>query len=572
MLNSLTLNGSGRALWVRSATVLATATALAVSAAYGYQQRGAVLGDARVTVTLTTQRATFATTLGLATAGASLAATRQVNGGAVLGTSTVVGLAAVYRLVPAHYTATAAATAMPIILGVLGDAEGLATATGIAAAHKVQFLVGSVLAAATGSADGGVTRYATLTANLATLDYTRAETTLARAGDNPWNDGGSWDDGWQWADATVWQHEGFVPGAEALVTVTVVDILTEIIATVGPYGFSQSYVPAMRANLRQAGGGSALSQATGVVAPTLTTQVTVTGATEATGQVTGVRTVPTAATLTTAGAQSWLAVWRRQAARSASLAVGTAAPLVGDHHQAGRCLGSGVCAADATAGDFYPATTLAMGASSALALLAYQDHAAAVVEDGAASAVSLTADWAHNYQVFAAALAGADVVGAATASLYWQAAALAFLGAGGQGTAWVDQAGRSEAQTTATGSAFPSSDYQATVAAILGALGWTAANPVARWATNDATALATGSATPADQYDADLVDIALATGSATPADQYYADLVGTALVTGWAVSTSLADTPATECRTLRAVAEPRVIQVPFDDRLLRVIC
>lgn len=215
MLNSLTLNGSGRALWVRSAAVLATATALAVSATYGYQQRGAVLGDARVTVTLVTQRAAFGTTFGQATAGALLTATKRVRG-QVTGSATTFGLAAVYRLVPVSCYAAATATAVPILAGELGLVAGVAAATADVEAVRVQFLAASALTAATGEAAGDVIRYATLMAPLAGSQYTRAETTLALASDNPWNNGGSWDDGWQWSDTTVWRHEGFVPLANAL--------------------------------------------------------------------------------------------------------------------------------------------------------------------------------------------------------------------------------------------------------------------------------------------------------------------------------------------------------------------
>lgn len=508
MLNSLTLNGSGRALWVRSATVLATATALAVAATYGYQQRGEVLGDARVTVTLVTQRATFGTTFGQATAGALLAATKRV-GGQVTGSATTFGLAAVYRLVPVSCYATATAMAVPILAGELGLVAGVAAATADVEAVRVQFLAASALTAATGAAAGDVIRYATLMAPLAGSQYARAETTLALVADNPWNNGGSWDDGWQWSDTTVWRHEGFVPLANALVTVTFDNLLTDIIATVGPYGFSQSYVPSMRAFVRQSARSSAPSLTLGVLTPTLTTWGTVTATAGATGQTTAVRTIPTAATHATADTLSWVTAWRRYAATAFGVSEATGEPVTGDHNQAGRSLGNGGCVSTATPGNFYPAGVAATSGSTALAVPASKNHAARVLESGIASGVLLRADWAHNYQVTAAALAGALVSGAATAT--------------------GEYVGAFTTTLTASGLAIPSAQIPA---------GFVAAAGVT------------------SRVDADAL--------------LYATLSSSSTATGTAFALSMADVPATPERVLVAIADARSGSALMDDRVMRV--
>jgi hypothetical protein len=549
MLNSVTLNGSGRALWVRLATATALAASTAVSATYSYQQRATVGASAGITATLVAKKNSYATAYASATGIGAPYVVRVVNSGPVMATATATGLAIRPTLVQGQASATAGAVSFPVLVGAIGSANAVATATIYSpVAIRGKPAVSAASAEVTATATGVPARYGQLSVSLAGILYTRAETTLALVADNLWNAGGSWDDGWQWNDATIWRHEGFVPGATATGTVSLDDDL--IVRWIRDGAFSSGRAESISAHPTQGqfSRGSALSSVTGAVAPTLTFKVAATGVGGVIPQVTAARVVPTAvqATITT---QAWISVFQRHVASATALAEAVGTRPAPDYHQAGSSLGNGSCTVQARPADLYYGMTLATGTCTTLPLGVRQGYAASVLESGLAGVDLVRANWSYQYRATAAAIA-------------WVAA-----------------------------SATPRSGVYATTQASFLTTGQVLAS-VFRRTTGTATAAVLGVATPANQYRATTLTqagavaqgvaivarlgqapaAATATGGATPADQYYADLVATVQVTGRTVATTLADTPAAECRILRAVAEPRVIRVPFDDRLLRVTC
>lgn len=619
MFNRYPLNLSGRALWVRSATALATAAALAVAPAYGYQQFGVVTGDARVTVSLlTVNRTQAATALGLATAGGSIAPT-FLAAGSCTAQGTATGIARLRSALWGTTTATATAYGSAVFGNAIGDvycvarpvvatpSGGLNTPSGTlngpagsyetwiggagamayAAAARGQFLTATVLAEATGDAAGDITRYATLTDNLASIQYTRAETTLARAEDNPWNDGGSWDDGWQWFDTTVWRHEGFVPRADASVTVLFDDSLTTIIATIGPYNLGQCFVPAMTATLRQPGTVAAQGLANGTVAPTHTLKASASDSAAATAVVTGTRLVPTAAATGLAEAEAWVAGRRRRVATAlGDVGEAVSGLVVGDHQQAGRATGTATSSLLlAQPGNQSFETSLDTGQGTLTPPLANLNQAARVNVSGVASAVGLEAKWSHGYLATAAALT--RNIGSADADVDYQATASRTSGSLGTAAALMDYQGGVDLPATATGLATPATQHYALLDGAAGAYG--VGYPATQhYALLDGAATATGVSSATMNYRGWaptfwLPQPALYSGGGLNlpsgtlngvAGTYntFTPSAALAAATGTALAFANSDVLAPDCRYLRVLAEPRTILVPAEDRLLRVTC
>jgi len=551
MLNGFTVNGSGRALWVRLATATAFATAASVSATYSYQQRGTVAAQAGATATLVATKTTRATANASALALGSLVSIRHVNGGPVSATATATGVASRNLVVQAQAQAGAGATALPALVGTIGSSNATATcATNNPEAVRGQHSLGSATADATGVATGDVARYGQLAASLAGITYTRAETTLQLAGE------------------TIWRHEGFVPGATATVDAALVDDLIIRWARIGSYSQGRAESLSAHPTQGQFARSSASSLATGTVAPKRTFKVAAAGSCGATAQALAVRNIPTTAAQGTATASAWNVVKQRYVVTATATAGVVATLAEVDIKRAARAQASADVLGSATPADLYYATSIATLGCASLPLWVSQDHAASVMTGTLAGAELLEAHWSYQHRATAAAIAEAFAEVAVRGDQ--PAVASASMGAVGQALPSVERLATSTAPGVASGSATPADQVYADVVASAAVTGWSVGQ-LTHWESLYATVGTIGSATFADQYYAALLATATATGSVTFAGQHYADLLATASVTGRCFGTSLANTPAIADHILQVAADPRVIWVPFEDRRLRVI-
>lgn len=576
LVNRHAINASAVALWVRRGVALGLVTALATPVVGGYLQFAAAAGDTNATATGVATRTLPTTATGLAQ-GLSAVQVEHTHAATALGDASSSSYAAPYSDVQATalgsssaYGSVSTAQAIGEVWAVptatliqpapgingspssylmdIGGAGAYAGATGV----KIQFLQAlGTPTEATGQAEANVVRWAFSSDNLALVDWARGEASTMLASENGiWDDGEFWDDGDPWEDAGFYRHDGYVLGPEGTATAAVDASQVTVIATVGPYGFSQAY-SSVTGHIIHPGALAAEGLASATATAYQSTALRGTASASASVvMATGVRNVLPTASGTADATSSPARVWIDQAARATTTS-GTS--LSGGALPVRTAFGHSSALADASstltlARQHYGAA-LATGAATSNPVAFLTNYAGRVSVTGGAAA-SGNATWAEGHLGYVVATA------TATASA----------------TAWAEYWPTPEGLASATGNATPATQHYA---ASWGG-GEASREPAAALmdyaAQAEATATASGHAEPATQHYAELLGAAVGTGQGAALMNYAAQVLALATASGTGLGFANSDVLAPDCRYLTILAEDRTLLAEGDDRLFTVTC